>query len=877
MKNRDTRSPGRPLRGFRACIGLAVAAARCWLVSAVFVASSLHVSAQSADRIAFDAARRDFDNGLWDRVVQEFIGFESTFPRSALRPEAGELKAFAQGEAAAARGEHGVAADFFAQFRQAFPATARAGLAAVREAAARAKLGDPRGAVDVLATPDGAFAKLLAAGTQPAVVFRGLMLKAEAHLALSDRVAAEASLTAAAKMAKSPAEEWERLRLLVAVLDAAGKPAEAAETATALLGLAGREASLASRRAESASLAGGLWLKQGDADRAAAAFTVNVAAGTPMELYREATFRLVAWRLARGELAAARERLEAFAAAHPADAEINRARLLSGQTLFRQHLAARGGTNAAEAAALLALASGQFQAALTNAPAAGLVGPLLLGRGWVLWEEGLGGNVAARVLAAETDFIGAVAVLPLGPDRAVAQFKAADCKMWRGDAAGALTNYLAVSDGYADVPEVVAELTGPAAQQAVLAATRVGDRVAAERALAKLMAMDAAGRPAARSTLLLGQSLAKTGDVERARALLSGFLAKFPDSPQGTEVRLALIAADLRARDWTNAMSQLDAWIAANTNHPALPRAESDRAWATAQAGFTGEAVARFAALAAHHPTNALVPRAQLWLAGHFFNQGDFARAEAACQVLATNKVWRGMPEGQRARFWAADAARRRQSFASARDQLLDLLNDPATPEALMPAAYFALGELRSEQPSEDPARPLDNFRLALEAFAKTAQFTNAPQAVPALGKMADCNLQLAAQDTNRLVRAAELYQQVLDSKGADLATRCKASVGIGLVAEKMAQRGGSVEVAAGMGMALDRYLDVAHGKLRRPGEIMDPWWVKEAGREAGRVLEVAGRWKEAAALYEWLAQELPSQQAAWRVRAAAALSRAGG
>ena len=119
----------------------------------------------------------------------------------------------------------------------------------------------------------------------------------------------------------------------------------------------------------------------------------------------------------------------------------------------------------------------------------------------------------------------------------------------------------------------------------------------------------------------------------------------------------------------------------------------------------------------------------------------------------------------------------------------------------------------------------------------------------------------------------------MLGSAGADLATRCKASIGIGVVAEKTAQRAGGAEAAAGMGMetALDRYLDVAHGKLRRPGEIMDPWWVKEAGREAGRVLETSGRWKEAATLYEWLARELPSQQAAWRVRAAAARSRAGG
>lgn len=122
MKNRDTRGPGRLRRGFRAWIGRAVVAAWCWIGSAAFVGSTVQGAAQSADRIAFDAGRRDFDNGLWDRVVQEFTGFEATFPRSALRPEAGELKAFAQGEAAADRGEHRVAADFFAQFRQAFPA-----------------------------------------------------------------------------------------------------------------------------------------------------------------------------------------------------------------------------------------------------------------------------------------------------------------------------------------------------------------------------------------------------------------------------------------------------------------------------------------------------------------------------------------------------------------------------------------------------------------------------------------------------------------------------------------------------------------------------------------------------------------------------------
>ncbi|HRI14215.1 MAG TPA: hypothetical protein PLX89_14560, partial [Verrucomicrobiota bacterium] len=76
---------------------------------------------------------------------------------------------------------------------------------------------------------------------------------------------------------------------------------------------------------------------------------------------------------------------------------------------------------------------------------------------------------------------------------------------------------------------------------------------------------------------------------------------------------------------------------------------------------------------------------------------------------------------------------------------------------------------------------------------------------------------------------------------------------------------------------ALDRYLDVVNGTLQRPGEVPDPWWVKEAGREAGRLLESMGRWREAATLYERLSQELPALKAAWDFKAAEARKRANG
>jgi TolA-binding protein len=394
--------------------------------------------------------------------------------------------------------------------------------------------------------------------------------------------------------------------------------------------------------------------------------------------------------------------------------------------------------------------------------------------------------------------------------------------------------------------------------------------------MAALLQVNQGGAASARGTLLLGQSLAKSGDLARARDILNRFLAKFPGSPQKPDVELMLATVDLRARNWTNALEKLASWLGANTNHPQVPRAEFDRAWAAAQAGQTTNASAEFAVLAARFPTNALAPTAQLWLADNYFRQGDFTAAEAACQALVRNPAWTGSEPWHRARFWAAEAARKRQSFGSTSLQLLTILNDKGTPTNWVVAAYFALGELRLEQPADDPAKPLGNVMLALEAFTAAAQFTNAPQAAPALGKMADCQLQLAVQNTNGYARAAELYQRVLDFPASELAVRCKAAVGLGVIQEKLAQRAGA-DAASFWGAALDRYLDVAHGKLCRPGEVMDPWWVKEAGRNAGQVLEMTGKWREAALLYDWLAGELPAQQAAWRARAAQARQQVGG
>jgi TolA-binding protein len=156
------------------------------------------------------------------------------------------------------------------------------------------------------------------------------------------------------------------------------------------------------------------------------------------------------------------------------------------------------------------------------------------------------------------------------------------------------------------------------------------DAAAAGRVVELLLARQPGAATAGDSSLQVAQALSKSGNASGARAVLRRFLRGYPNSPLVADAELSLISLDLRAEDWTNAMTSLDRWISVHTNHSSLVRAEFDRAWAAARSGASTNAVAQFAALAARYPTNAIAETASLWLAGHYFSAGDCARAEAA-------------------------------------------------------------------------------------------------------------------------------------------------------------------------------------------------------------------------------------------------------
>jgi len=847
-----------PVRRFLLC-GL-------WSVVCAFL-----LAAQTPEeRIAFDAALRSFEGGLWERAATEFDGFAAKFPKSELKAEVEQRRLYAQAELDLARGAFQDAQRNFATYQAAHPTNPRAVLAAVREAEAALRMSKPDIAIIPLGQTNLPFAKALVAGVPAPVLFRGLLVRSEALSLKQDLAGAEASLLDAEKFSNTADEKWVRWRRLVLLRQSANKAQEAGEAAAAFLGLANGDTSLAERRAETASMVGQLRLKLGDAKGAAEAFSLNLAAGTASEYLREATLRLAELDLAAGDFLSARQRLEAFLGAQPNDPEINSLRLRLGQGLFRQYL--QQGTNS-ESSTLLSLAAQSFQTALTNSPTPDLAGPLSLGLGWCQWEAGLRAANAELVREAETNFLAATRLLKRDVDQAVAQFKAGDCLAFRREWAGAVTNYLAAGRDYADIPGA-ATLIEPALAQAVIAATETGDLANAQLAAAKLVELNARLETLAPSTLLVGQALSLRGQSLDAVAILEGFLKRFPEAPLNAEIRLALVSTRLRSGDWANAVGELDRWISIHTNHPSLARAEVDRWWAATQAGLNTNAIEQVQQLSVRYPTNASVLTAQLALAADFFTQGDFARAEQACLSIVTNTAWKGSEGWYRAKLRAAESARRRQAWANASTNIFELLNDPTLPSALLPTAFFELGELHLVRPPESTAAQLGNFRSALEAFTRAGQFTNSTLAPAAMGKMADCHLQLATVSTNSYEVAAELYRRAAEWPGADLAVRCKATVGRGIVAEKVAALRGNGEAEALLRAALNHYLDVSHGKLLRPGERADGWWLKEAGREAGRLLEQMSRWSEAAALYEQLSRELPALRAVWEDKAAKARQR---
>lgn len=843
-----------------------------WMMG-IFLSLSV-LAAEGPDQVAFNAALRSFSIGAYARAAEEFTTFSSQFPDSALRPEALSRALYAQGEAEAGRGDHAAAQKTFGLYLARFSGSELALHAAVRQAEALFRSAQPQEAAALLDQPEGPFRRAMSQGKPADLLWKGLMLAAEAHLSAGQWTRAREAVVAATPLAQTPTTQWDRLRLEIRILEAGRQVEPAIAAAEQLRRIAGAEG-LATRRPESSALLGRLLLAAGQGARAVAPLEENLAPAVPAAFRSDALVNLSDWWVSQGLLSVARERLEAGITGLGDDASVAALRLRLGQIHLREHLTRRGadrvGSGTAESNVSLTRAVAELERAASLNPPPEIRGPLTLTLAWCRWEEALSGNSKAVMAQALSGFQAALSQLPAGsPDRLVARFKAADAAAWLGDAPLALTGYLEVAAAVGERPVEREALMPAALEQAVIAAIASTNAPAGESALRRLLELPQAAVRAGQSVLWLGSSLARQGAGELGRGLLQDYLRRFPESTVRPEVELELAMLGLHDERWADSVAELRRWLVAHPQHPGAVRAGFHLAYALSRSGDPAAAMSQFSELAAKNPTDPGTLSAQLWLAGRFFEQQDYLQAGQASAAILTNATVRAArgDTWYRARLWAAEAGRKLQNFESSAEHFRELINDKAAPAEIQSAALFHYGELLQAKPVDPGSDPLSRYRLALEAFTRVLEFTNSPYVAPALGMMGNCHFQLSTLNPADYTRAAELYLRAAKLPGAGIETRCRAWLGYAAVNRKVSELRSGNESGEFLERAIQAGLDVALGKVLLPGEKLSADILTEAARGTGEILERLGRTGEAAGLYEHVARELPAVAATWGQRA---------
>jgi TolA-binding protein len=876
------RSPTRPL--------LALLAALCVALSARPAAG-----AGAAENRAFTNALKSVEGKWWDSADRELAAFLQAYPKSERHAEAVLLQAqtrcqmqqpagavellvtnlaaaggladeyqFWIGEAEFFASNYLAAATAYARVVQQFPGSTRRADAVFGEARAFARLGDWPQVATLLGTPDSAFQQTASAQPASPLALDGWLLLAEAQVEQRQSTNAKATLALLAAHPLVPRRAWLRQFILCRADLGESKISEAFTGATNLVSLA---AAAAQRDlvAESCDFTAGLLAELNRTTEAIALLEQNLGSNAPPAVRQASLFRMVKLLGDAGQLDAAGQRMEAFLRQNPEASAAPAVLLALGELNLRRHLAASG-TNAAAAGLVattnvLASALAQFDTVLTNQTAVALRGQAQWLRGWALaW--------AGRSAESGAAFSAAAQALPFSENQAVARFKVGDAAFQQRDFKTALTNYALVAEAYTALPAVTRRLVEPALYQLLRTSLATEDREAAAQALKRLLAEYPASAAVQDGMLLLGERVARDGNPEAARELFTEFLRQYPESILTPQAQFAIARTWEQAGKWDAAIGAYETWAATFPAHPQLPAAEYGRAWNHYQAGRETNAFALFTNLVARFPKHPAAAQAQYWIGDYHFRLGDYTGAESDYQLLF--KTWPGTELARQAQMMAGRAAMARLGFGEALDYFTMILNDSNSPPALVAEAFFAYGDATAQRESADTNAPLANVAKAISAFLKFQQppYHTNPLAVLAQGRIGDCLLQLASADPNQYTNAAQAYQKVMDDPRASVAARGQAEVGLGLALDKQAQlKKAPGESAAARKLALEHFLRVADEKNLRDGETAEPFWVKKAALEVGRLAEDLQLWDQAALFYERLSQRLPALKPTFETR----------
>jgi TolA-binding protein len=866
-----------------------VALRRSILVLFLSLAAGLRLgAATTTEKGLFDSATGKLKDGFFQPAEQEFAGFVQQYTNSPLVPEALRLQALARlkqtnysgaiellsahlkeagpradaylfliAKATALQGEFSKAAEAFAQLVKEFPTSTNRLEAVIEGAAARAKLGEWPKVIELLQEPNGSFQTAARAGANNDLVARGYLMLGEAQLAKRNYQDTQTTLAALTKLSMAPELAWQRQYLISRLRAGESKTTEALESATNLMALAVTTARR-DLQAESIAFHAGLLEQVGRIDEAVKVYENNLADGYPVERQQQALLKITELCLAQNKVAQAARMLDKFSTTFSDSPAADLGLLTLGELRLRQYVTGatpetnrvdNAATNAPAATNFLQSAMAALNTLLKKFPKSARVGKAQLDLGWCLWLSGQWPECQAA-------FQKAVEQLKAPSELAIAHFKLGDAQDKQGEFAGALTNYSAVANQFAELPEVKTNLLEAALYQSVRSALANTNLPAATNAMAKLIAWYPVGYHTDGAVLLTGQVISRRGNPAEARRIFSEFLKQDPDARLGPEVELEIARTCEEENKWEEALARYESWLSRFTNSPARPRAEYSRAWANFQAGHETNALSQFTNFVTHYPTNEYAPFAQRWVADYYFGKGALVDAENNYQWIYQSTNWPASDLTYQARMMAGRSAIQRRGWNDALEYFKGVYKDPNCTNELRFRALYAIGDTFMSWGSE--TNKAANYADALNAFDEICRlYPSNKLAVLALGAKANCRLQWAQSSTNSfadLNAASNAFQEVIDSPLADFTAWSIAKFGQAVVFEKQAEQKSSKEQAVLFQAALTNCIDIFYNEKKKD----DLFWVQKAGLEAAGLAERLQLWPQALNVYRDLQRCLP-------------------
>jgi TolA-binding protein len=745
------------------------------------------------------------------------------------------------------RGQYREAADAFAKLMKEYPESPHLLDASIQQAAAYSMIPDWNRVIDLLSQTNGVFQSAARSPPPGDLVFRGFLLLSQAQMAVSNYAQAEATLRKFDKSFLNPTNAWQRQYLICRIQLADKRTEEALQNTTNLLARAA-DTTLPALEAESAAFRATILESLDRFDEAITNYNRNLVEGRPTSRQRQSILKISELSITQHKINEGAQLLEQFLAQYPDSNSADLALLTLGELRLRQYEERVGthdfGTAATNSVAQtnLAQAHSSFDSLVKRFPQSPYLPKGQLDLGWCLWFEN-------RMPECQQALQTAISTLPRSTELALAYFKLADAQFRQGNFRAAINNYEMLVQKFASLghqSSTISNLFEPAMYQEIRASLASGDLAAATNALGRILNWYPNGFHTERAVLLTGQAISNTGDPHRARALFTGFMNVVSNAASIPEVQLAIARTYEKDNDWTNAVQQYQRWLNIFTNHPARAQAEYYCACAISQTGDRTNAFSCFTNFIARFPTSELTALAHWWVADFHFGIGAFSSAETEFETIA--RQWPGSSVAFQAQMMAGRSAFFRQGWKDAHQYFADLWNNTNSTADLRFQALFALGDTMANEKAT-------NYDEAMKVFAQFAGDSTNKLAALALGQRACYALQWAQSSTgyDKYDTVSNAFLEVINSPQADARATNIATIGLGIVLEKLAQQRPD-EARKLREQALEQYVNVFLNE-----EQPEMFWTKFAGIEAGRLAYDMREWQKAIKIYQKLQKILPA------------------